>query len=169
MMISMMSPREHFNDDGTVARHRLSSAGRPGPLVQVGVMSGDGALLPTGESGEIVVRGSLVMLGYYRNPQATEEASGHGWHHTGDIGYLSEGEIVLTGATGFIGRQVVQRLLKEGGYDRFATESYGYCCNVCGRSHLWPSKECCCGRRITLLAQITFYFLLGGDHVFLSH
>jgi fatty-acyl-CoA synthase len=61
MMISMMSPREHFNHDGSVALHRLSSAGRPGPLVQVGVMNADGALLPTGESGEIVVRGSLVM------------------------------------------------------------------------------------------------------------
>jgi len=88
MMISMMSPRDHFNNDGTVARQRLSSAGRPGPLVQVGVMNGDGALLPTGESGEIVVRGSLVMLGYYKDARATEEASRHGWHHTGDIGYL---------------------------------------------------------------------------------
>ncbi|WP_422087566.1 AMP-binding protein [Variovorax sp.] len=88
MMISMMSPREHFNADGTVARHRLSSAGRPGPLVQVGVMNGDGALLPAGESGEIVVRGSLVMQGYYKDPRATEEARRFGWHHTGDIGYL---------------------------------------------------------------------------------
>lgn len=88
MMISMMSPRDHFNADGSVAVQRLASAGRPGPLVQVGVMNGDGALLPTGQSGEIVVRGSLVMLGYYKDPRATEEASRHGWHHTGDIGYL---------------------------------------------------------------------------------
>ncbi|MBN8757619.1 MULTISPECIES: acyl-CoA synthetase [Variovorax] len=88
MMISMMSPREHFNADGTVARHRLSSAGRPGPLVQVGVMNGDGALLPAGENGEIVVRGSLVMQGYYKDARATEEARRFGWHHTGDIGYL---------------------------------------------------------------------------------
>ena len=88
MMISMMSPRDHFNTDGSVAVQRLASAGRPGPLVQVGVMNGDGALLPTGESGEIVVRGSLVMRGYYKDPRATEEASRFGWHHTGDIGYL---------------------------------------------------------------------------------
>ncbi|MGJ7611878.1 MULTISPECIES: acyl-CoA synthetase [unclassified Variovorax] len=88
MMISMMSPRDHFNADGSVAVQRLASAGRPGPLVQVGVMNGDGALLPTGESGEIVVRGSLVMRGYYKDPRATEEASRFGWHHTGDIGHL---------------------------------------------------------------------------------
>ncbi|WP_295987663.1 long-chain fatty acid--CoA ligase [uncultured Variovorax sp.] len=115
MMISMMSPREHFNADGTVARHRLSSAGRPGPLVQVGVMNGEGALLPTGESGEIVVRGSLVMLGYYKNPGATEEASRHGWHHTGDIGYLD--------ADGFL--YIVDRakdMIISGGFNVYSAE-----------------------------------------------
>lgn len=90
MMISMMSPREHFNADGTVARQRLSSAGRPGPLVQVATMDAEGQLLPTGERGEIVVRSSLVMAGYYKDAAATAEASRFGWHHTGDIGYLDE-------------------------------------------------------------------------------
>ncbi|HEY4066662.1 MAG TPA: AMP-binding protein [Burkholderiaceae bacterium] len=88
MMISMMAPREHFNADGSVARRRLSSAGRPGPLVQVATMNAEGALLPTGETGEIVVRSSLVMAGYYKDAAATEEASRFGWHHTGDIGFL---------------------------------------------------------------------------------
>ena len=90
MMISMMSPREHFSADGSVARQRLSSAGRPGPLVQVATMNADGALLPRGETGEIVVRGSLVMMGYYKDAAATEEAWRHGWHHTGDIGRIDE-------------------------------------------------------------------------------
>jgi acyl-CoA synthetase (AMP-forming)/AMP-acid ligase II len=88
MMISMMSPREHFNADGSIARERLASAGRPGPLVQVATMNGDGALLPPGETGEIVIRSSLVMMGYYKDPAATAEAGRHGWHHTGDIGRL---------------------------------------------------------------------------------
>ena len=88
MMISTMAPKEHFNPDGTIATGRLASAGRPSPLTQVGVMDDEGRLLATGERGEIVVRGSLVMAGYYKNPEATAEASRHGWHHTGDIGYL---------------------------------------------------------------------------------
>jgi acyl-CoA synthetase (AMP-forming)/AMP-acid ligase II len=88
MMISMMPPEDHYNPDGSIATGRLSSAGRVGPLVQVGIMDGDGNLMPTGERGEIVVRGSLVMDGYYKNAEATAEASVHGWHHTGDIGYL---------------------------------------------------------------------------------
>jgi acyl-CoA synthetase (AMP-forming)/AMP-acid ligase II len=115
MMISMMSPREHFNADGSVAKQRLSSAGRPGPLVQVGVMNGDGALLPTGESGEIVVRGSLVMMGYYKDPKATQEASRHGWHHTGDIGYLD--------ADGFL--YIVDRakdMIISGGFNVYSAE-----------------------------------------------
>src|SRR6201993_2877822 len=58
MMISMMAPDEHYNADGSIATERLASAGRVGPLV--GIMDGHGRLLPTGERGEIVVRGSLV-------------------------------------------------------------------------------------------------------------
>lgn len=88
MMISMMTPQDHFNSDGSIARHRLSSAGKPGPLVRVAIVDAEGKELQQGERGEIVVRGSLVMEGYYRNPEATAEATLHGWHRTGDIGYL---------------------------------------------------------------------------------
>ncbi|WP_434443907.1 acyl-CoA synthetase [Lentzea sp. E54] len=89
-MIATLSPADHFLPDGQVATARLSSAGRPTPLTQVAIMSSDGDLLPAGERGEIVVRGPLVMAGYHENPAATAEVSAHGWHHTGDIGYLDE-------------------------------------------------------------------------------
>ncbi|GAY09484.1 long-chain fatty acid--CoA ligase [Pseudonocardia sp. N23] len=88
MMISTMAPADHFHPDGTLARERFSSAGRPTPLVTVAIMDEEGNILAGGERGEIVVRSSLVMSGYHRNPDATAEASRFGWHHTGDIGFL---------------------------------------------------------------------------------
>ncbi len=121
MMISMLSPADHFRADGSVARERLASAGRPAPLVTVGIMASDGALLPRGERGEIVVRSSLVMAGYYRNPEATAEASKHGWHHTGDIGYLDEDgylfivdrakDMIITGGFNVYSAEVEQALM----------------------------------------------------------
>src|SRR5258705_6903157 len=80
MMISTMAPRDHFRPDGTVATERLPSAGRPAPLVMVSIMDGFGALLARGEVGEIVVRSSLVMRGYHRDPDASAAASTFGWH-----------------------------------------------------------------------------------------
>jgi fatty-acyl-CoA synthase len=88
MMISTMAPKDHLRADGTPATERFASAGRPTPLVTVAIMDDEGSLLPAGQRGEIVVRGPLVMAGYYKDPAATAEASRHGWHHTGDIGYL---------------------------------------------------------------------------------
>jgi len=123
MMISMMAPREHFHADGSVARQRLASAGRPGPLVQVATMDGDGALLPTGTTGEIVVRSSLVMAGYYQDAAATAEASRFGWHHTGDIGFLdADGflfivdrakDMIITGGFNVYSVEVEQALMQH--------------------------------------------------------
>jgi acyl-CoA synthetase (AMP-forming)/AMP-acid ligase II len=90
MMISTLAPADHFRDDGSLATERLSSAGRPTPLTTVAIMDDAGTLLGPGQRGEIVARGPLVMAGYYKNPQASAEAARHGWHHTGDIGYLDE-------------------------------------------------------------------------------
>ncbi|MCD2106460.1 AMP-binding protein [Rhodococcus erythropolis] len=121
MMISTMSPKEHFGPDGTVATPRLSSAGRPSPLVTVGIMDDKGALLDRGERGEVVIRSSLVMAGYYKNPDATAEASAHGWHHTGDIGYLDEDnflfivdrakDMIITGGFNVYSVEVEQALM----------------------------------------------------------
>jgi acyl-CoA synthetase (AMP-forming)/AMP-acid ligase II len=121
MMISTMSPADHYLPDGNIALHRLASAGRPSPLVTLAIMAEDGALLPSGERGEIVVRGPLVMPGYYKNPKATAEVSQHGWHHTGDIGYLDEDQflyivdrakdMIITGGFNVYSVEVEQALL----------------------------------------------------------
>ena len=123
MMISTMPPRDHYDDDGRLARDRLSSAGRPAPLVTVAVMAEDGTLLPAGERGEIVVRSSLVMRGYHRDPAATAAASRYGWHHTGDIGYLTEDnwlfivdrakDMVITGGFNVYSTEVEQAVMQH--------------------------------------------------------
>lgn len=121
MMISMMAPKDHFNPDGSIATHRLSSAGRPGPLVQVAMVDANGAFVPRGERGEIVVRSSLVMDGYYKNPAATAEATVNGWHKTGDIGFLDDDnflfivdrakDMIITGGFNVYSAEVEQALL----------------------------------------------------------
>jgi fatty-acyl-CoA synthase len=88
MMISAMAPADHLRGDGSKALERYSSAGRPTALTTVAIMDEQGALLPAGERGDVVVRGPLVMAGYYGDPAATAHASRHGWHHTGHVGYL---------------------------------------------------------------------------------
>ena len=62
------------------------SIGQPVIGVEVAIMGEDGTILPPGADGEIVVRGGTVMKGYYRRPEATEQAIRGGWFHTGDIG-----------------------------------------------------------------------------------
>ena len=98
-----------------MATERLSSAGRPTPLVTVAILDGEGRPVAAGERGEIVVRSSLVMAGYYKNPEATAEASAHGWHHTGDIGFLDD--------EGFL--HIVDRakdMIISGGFNVFSAE-----------------------------------------------
>ena len=60
------------------------------------IMDDEGRLLPPGEAGEIVHRGPNIMLGYYRDPDATAAAQAFGWHHTGDLGVIdAEGQLLF--------------------------------------------------------------------------
>ncbi|WP_066700547.1 class I adenylate-forming enzyme family protein [Sphingobium amiense] len=90
MICTVLRPQDHFIDGQIAGPERLSSCGRPAPFVMMAVMNEEGELLPDGSVGEIVVRSGNVMLGYYKDPAASAEASRFGWHHTGDIGFRDE-------------------------------------------------------------------------------
>src|SRR5260370_22094564 len=85
------------------------------------MVEGEGKGGGGGQGGEIVGRGPLVMAGYYKNPQASEEAARYGWHHSGDIGYLDEDnylfivdrakDMIITGGFNVYSAEVEQVLL----------------------------------------------------------
>ncbi|MGH8900710.1 MAG: long-chain-fatty-acid--CoA ligase [Egibacteraceae bacterium] len=75
---------------------RPGSVGQPIPGVELRVVGDHGRRVPDGDLGEVVVRGPNVFSGYWNAPRATVQAiDSGGWFHTGDIGYLSEGDLFL--------------------------------------------------------------------------
>lgn len=75
-----------------------NTAGRPLDGVELRIVDGDGAELPAGQAGELLVRGPNVMLGYFNNPEATAAAiDGDGWLRTGDVAVLDPaGNVKIT-------------------------------------------------------------------------
>jgi long-chain acyl-CoA synthetase len=77
----------------TVEDNELGSVGKPLPGVEVRVMDPDSAGV-----GEIAIRGPIVMKGYYRNAEATDQVLRDGWFHSGDLGRLDDGgNLFITG------------------------------------------------------------------------
>jgi len=66
---------------------RMTSVGRPLPVLDVRVVGEDGATVADGMLGEIAIFGPTVTPGYWNRPEATAEAIRDGWLYTGDLGY----------------------------------------------------------------------------------
>jgi HIP---CoA ligase len=87
----------HDDDPETIS----GTSGRAIPDVEVRIVNDEGAEVPRGEPGEVVIRGYNVMRGYIHDPEATAEAiDGEGWLHTGDVAVMDErGYIRITDRT----------------------------------------------------------------------
>ena len=90
MAISALTREAHIVADPKREKQIFSSAGRPTLHTQLKLIDEEGNLVNQGESGEIVVRCSNIMEGYYKNPEATAETIIDGWLHTGDIARQDE-------------------------------------------------------------------------------
>ncbi|HYL38524.1 MAG TPA: AMP-binding protein [Bryobacteraceae bacterium] len=91
--------------DRLAGERRRGSCGQPSGA-EVRIVNADRLVVPRGETGEVVVRGPVVIDGYFRNPELTRAAFRDGWFHTGDLGYLdADNFLFLTGrASEFINR-----------------------------------------------------------------
>lgn len=99
---------------GSTASH-ADTVGIPVPCAEIFIADLDGAPLPAGTSGEIWIRGPMVVKGYWQNPKATAESFTDGFWHSGDIGTMDE--------SGFV--RILDRIkdvINRGGYKVFSSE-----------------------------------------------
>jgi len=104
---TMMPPGETTN--------HADSVGQPVPCADVKVVDGQGGELPRGETGEIWIRGPMVVSGYWANQTATAASITEGWWHSGDLGRFDQ--------DGYL--RVLDRLkdvINRGGYKVFSSE-----------------------------------------------
>lgn len=115
---------------------RLASVGFAQTGVEVRVVDPDDRDVASGEIGEILVRGDVIMTGYWNNPEATAETLRGGWVHTGDLGALDEDgfltlkdrskDMIISGGSNIYPREIEEVLLRHDGVSEVS---------VIGRAH----------------------------------
>jgi long-chain acyl-CoA synthetase len=117
-------PRDVINDR-THPRHRerLASVGHAQPMLELSIRDRAGLEVPVGETGEVCVRGDVVMQGYWQQPDATAAAIRDGWLYTGDVGRLDEEgfltlldrskDLIISGGSNIYPREVEEVLLQH--------------------------------------------------------
>ena len=89
-VLCFLHPDDLVAADGTIREDRLGSCGRPTVFTEIAILDDDGGALPSGDIGEIAVRGTLVMRSYLEEPPADTPERRRGWHRTGDIGRIDD-------------------------------------------------------------------------------
>ncbi len=79
----------------SLARHKFGTSGSLVKPLEIKIMDEEGRKLPTGDKGEIVVKGENVMAGYWKNELSTAETVKDGWLHTGDMGYIDSDDFLV--------------------------------------------------------------------------
>jgi acyl-CoA synthetase (AMP-forming)/AMP-acid ligase II len=99
------------------ASRAFVGVGKPVSKTEIRITGPDGASLPERYVGELCIRSATLAIGYYGEPEATEAAFRDGWLHTGDLGYLADGTLFVTGRKKEIiikgGQNLIPSVLEE--------------------------------------------------------
>jgi long-chain acyl-CoA synthetase len=125
MTITALSRANHMAADDPRYLEKLASVGTARSDLEVSIFDENDSPLPAGEIGEVCVRGDVVMRGYWKNEQATNESLRDGWLHTGDMGTFDEEgyltlkdrskDVIISGGSNIYPREVEEILLKHEG------------------------------------------------------
>ena len=123
MTITGLSRELHLDTTHPRYLERLGSVGTARTDVEVRIVGPDDEPLPAGEPGEIVLRGDVVMKGYWNHPEASAETLRGGWLHTGDVGVMDEDgfvtlkdrskDMVISGGINIYPREIEEVLLRH--------------------------------------------------------
>ncbi|MBT3626987.1 MAG: AMP-binding protein [Rhodospirillaceae bacterium] len=123
MNISYLSREFYADREHPRYAERIASAGIARTDLEFRVVDENDKALPTGEAGEVVVRGDIVMIGYWQDPEATAAALRGGWLHTGDVGSVDEDgfltlmdrskDMIISGGTNIYPREIEEVLLRH--------------------------------------------------------
>ncbi len=102
----------------------LTGVGRPIPHTEVRLVDAQGRHVPERTVGEILVRSATLMEGYHREPELTASAVQEGWLRTGDLGYLADGNLFITGRK--------KELIIKGGHNLIPSVLEEHCSEVEG-------------------------------------
>jgi long-chain acyl-CoA synthetase len=128
--IACLDRSDHVLDGSPQREKRLGSIGREGINAQVRIVDAEDRPVPTGEVGEIVVRGPHVMKGYWRQPEETARALRNGWYHTEDLGYMDldgyiflvdrQKDMIISGGFNVYPREIERALAEHGAVNESA-------------------------------------------------
>jgi long-chain acyl-CoA synthetase len=125
-MVATALSRQHLSQvDHPRYRERIASVGVAQTAVQIRIANAQGAPLPAGEVGEVLVKGDTVMRGYWQDPDATRAAIRDSWLFTGDVGCLDEDgfltlkdrskDLIISGGSNIYPREVEEVLMSAPG------------------------------------------------------
>jgi acyl-CoA synthetase (AMP-forming)/AMP-acid ligase II len=123
MTISYLRKEDHITDNDPTAERRLASAGISRTDVEVRIVDENDRDVTTGTLGEIIVRGDVVMAGYWKRPEITAETLRGGWLHSGDLALMDENgyiylldrkkDLIISGGNNIYPREIEEVLLKH--------------------------------------------------------